>query len=475
MSNYYDYRDVKVAIAERLMSMDGWKVYGYYEDNSDPMTDYYDPASWGGVAEKNGYILCVNVYGAEKPQEIRKYDHAAFTFDKAVQEKIEKLERMTVERGASEAEAESARRMIERLQRKAETAEENSKKYIVTGIIPGHMANPPRCNWHIEKDGIIIDKGTGLLKFRDITNYLKYSQYKKSMEEYREDPKKYEENYKREVLEKGYYDTEEKAAASAARHAEDMKTDSKLLEKFDQLINKFDTTCGGMLGEGDGTVYEKVKVTKYKKEIKAQEASNGKIKEGQCFILKTNFNYGRRKGLVYRIHESEYNGKTYYSAFKLNGKLNKECTGFADASNRFSAIDSERFKEWIEKGYIAWCTLVEVNTPYVVEKVVKRSVNAKKAESCNQKNKESRDQKKEDSQKADKEPKENKTENHDFEITPSQHTKTHENIWLVKVKKSLSKDEFQALRRKFATLNGYYSTFTHSFIFKYDPTEKIAV
>ena len=73
MSNYYDYREVKVMIAHKLMAMDGWKVYGYKEDRSDSMTDYWDPADWSGIAEKNGYILCVDVYGAAGPQEIRKY------------------------------------------------------------------------------------------------------------------------------------------------------------------------------------------------------------------------------------------------------------------------------------------------------------------------------------------------------------------------------------------------------------------
>ena len=74
MSNYWEYRDVKVLIAERLMTMDGWKVYGYYADNSDPMTDYFDPACWEGIAEKNGYVLCVDVFGASEPKEIREYN-----------------------------------------------------------------------------------------------------------------------------------------------------------------------------------------------------------------------------------------------------------------------------------------------------------------------------------------------------------------------------------------------------------------
>ena len=49
MSNYYDYRDVKVMIAHKLMTMEGWKVYGYKADESDSMVDYYSPAYTGTV------------------------------------------------------------------------------------------------------------------------------------------------------------------------------------------------------------------------------------------------------------------------------------------------------------------------------------------------------------------------------------------------------------------------------------------
>lgn len=88
MSNYYSYKDVKVMIAHKLMSIEGWKVYGYKSDESDMMSEYFSPASWSGVAEKNGYILCVNVYGASKPEEIRKYNYNKFAFDENIIEKI---------------------------------------------------------------------------------------------------------------------------------------------------------------------------------------------------------------------------------------------------------------------------------------------------------------------------------------------------------------------------------------------------
>lgn len=171
MSTYYQYQDVGVMIAHKLMKMDGWKVYGYHADESDGMTDYYSPAYWNGVAEKNGYILCVNVHGAREPEEIRKYNHDGKMTDISITEKIKKLQQMTIERGASDSEAETARNMIAKLQNKQT---ETTEKYIVVGMIPGHLANPPRCNWHIEKEGVIIAKGNGLLKYAAVDDYYRY-------------------------------------------------------------------------------------------------------------------------------------------------------------------------------------------------------------------------------------------------------------------------------------------------------------
>lgn len=113
MSNYYEYQDVGVMIAHKLMKMDGWEVFGYHADQSDMMTDYYDPAWWGGIATKNGYILVVNCRNDSKPEEIRKYNYEGTLHDRSISEKIAKLEQMTMERGASEQEEESAKKMTE--------------------------------------------------------------------------------------------------------------------------------------------------------------------------------------------------------------------------------------------------------------------------------------------------------------------------------------------------------------------------
>ena len=421
MSNYYDYREVKVMIAHKLMAIDGWKVYGYKEDRSDSMTDYWDPADWSGIAEKNGYILCVDVYGAAGPQEIRKYNYDGFTYDRSITEKIKKLEAMTVERGASEEEAASAKKSIEKLMKKAEESAENREKYIVVGMVPGHMAHPPKMNWHIEKDGIIIAKGNGILKFANIWKYYSYSRDMEWLAEYKADKKAYADKHTQNIMRRGYYDSEEDARKSTERHIEDLEEDIKLIDKFEVFINKIDTTCGGLIGEGDGVIYEKVTVTEYKTENKVVEDASGSIKEGQLFIRKSNFNYGRYKGYTYRIHETTYeDGQKRYYAYKLNGKKTKECTGQANQANYWYIYDTGKFLKWFSQGAIAWCHIEEVKTPYEVEKIVKKTIKAEKKNTAS-------------TTAETAQTKEMNVETYTYDVSEDTDTRTGEKIYLVKV------------------------------------------
>lgn len=462
MSNYYEYREVKVMIAHKLMSMDGWKVYGYTPDQSDSMTDYWSPAHWDGIAEKNGYILCVNVYGASEPQEIRKYNYSGFTYDRSIAEKIKKLEAMTVERGASEAEEASAKLSIERLQKKAEEAAENREKYIVVGMIPGHMAHPPKMNWHIEKDGVIIAKGNGILKFSSLWKYYDYDRSMEPVREYKKDKNAFAKKHTQDILWRGYYKNEDEAQKSTERYIEGLEKDIKLIDKFEAFINKIDTNCGGLLGEGDGIIYEKVTVTEYKKENKIVEDATGSIKEGQLFILKSNFNYGCYKGLVYRIHETEYNGNITYYAYKLNGKLTKECTGNSSRNNYWfvGSGDSEFLIKWIEKGAIAWCHIEEVKTPYEVEKVVKRKVKAEKKNTAS-------------TAAETAQTEETNVNSYTYEISEDTDTRTGEKIFLVRVAEKLSREEYKTVNKYIKSLGGYYSRFKRAFLFRENPIEKL--
>lgn len=463
MSTYYEYQDVSVMIAHKLMTMEGWEVYGYHAGESDSMTDYYSPAYWNGIAEKNGYILVFNESREAKPEEIRKYNYDGKLTDVSISEKIQKLQQMTVERGASEAEAETARNMIEKLQAKQSTNHDN---LVVVGVRPGHLANPPKCNWHIEKDGIIIAKGNGLLKYSTIDSYYKYDSYMEEMQQFRTMDR---EAYRQKLIDSNmrrWNDTEERSIECAESHIKEMEEKAALMDQFESFINKIDTTCGALLGSGDGYIYEKITVTEYKKENKAVKTESGSIKEGQCFILTSDFNYGRYKGLVYRIHEIGEEGQKYFIAYKLNGKLTKECTGSATQNNRWYMGTEDRLAKWIEKGAISWCEIQEVKTPYEVEKVVKRSISNTKA--CTKKAAQKEAKTTTESAEASKT---TVNASYTYDITEDTDTRDNSTIYVVKVIEKLDRDEYLSVNQSMKDIGGYYSRFKHGFIFKTNPAE----
>ena len=453
MSNYYDYREVKVMIAKELMGIEGWKVYGYKMDESDSMTDYYSPANWGGIAEKNGYILCVNVHGAAERQEVRKYNRSN-SLGVDVQSKIEKLKMVTVEKGATISEEKTAKEKIEALQNKQSKA---INDYEVIGYIPAHQAHPSRCNWHIEKDGVIVAKGNGILKYTQGYDYFTYETTKKDMDAFKKSQDNWLNEWAESATRRGYYETVEEAKEACTYRVEGMREKWAAIEAFKKFIKKIDTTCGGMIGSGEIKQYEKVTVTEYKKENKAVECE-GSIKDGQCFILKTSFNYGCGKGLVYRIHENEYNGQKYYTAYKLNSKLTKECTGKASQNNSWNTF-GDRFNAWIKSGAIAFCRIEEVSTPYEVEKFIKKTMSTDGATPKEADNGE------------------NKTIKGEYTYTVAEDVDTRDNtpIYTVKINELLSRDEYLQVSKSMKEFGGYYSRFKHAFIFKEDPSEKLGI
>ena len=455
MSTYYEYADVKRMIVNELFKRNGWKVWGYYPDNSDPMTDYYDPEHWGGIAEKNGYVLVVDKKWAEKAQEVYECTASGNTEISDMLKKIEKLKAMTVDRGASEQEEATARASIEKLMARKTETEENSRKKTPVGVIPAHMANPSRCNWHIEKDGVIIAKGTGLLKFAKVYQYFKYDYDKDEMMEFKRNRENYLEMLKERMRHDWRHqnDTEEEISRDAQWKYDKLSRDEKLYDAFNQLIGKFDTTAGGLMGNAEYE-YKKEKVTEYRTERKAVECP-GEIKEGQEIILKTNFNYGCRKGYVYRIHEASWsrNGEEkFFHAVRLNGKLTKELTGTANKSNSmFFMSKPESIQRWIDQGAIAFCKIVEEKVPYEVEKVVKVSVKNEKTEETK--------------------PDTTGKFSGDYDVKEDTDTRDGSRIWVVKVLKSLEREEFSRERARMKEAGGYYSRFKHGFIFREDPTE----
>ena len=59
----------------------------------------------------------------------------------------------------------------------------------------------------------------------------------------------------------------------------------------------------------------------------------------------------------------------------------------------------------------------------------------------------------------------------DYTINEDIDTRDNSKIWVVKINKSLSRDEYIKVNQNMKSLKGYYSRFKHGFIFKYNPTE----
>ncbi|MDE6388945.1 MAG: molecular chaperone DnaJ [Lachnospiraceae bacterium] len=62
----------------------------------------------------------------------------------------------------------------------------------------------------------------------------------------------------------------------------------------------------------------------------------------------------------------------------------------------------------------------------------------------------------------------------EYEITESEHTKTHEKIFVVKVLRTLTREEYLQVKEYMKSLGGYYSKFVHGFVFKENPKEMLA-
>lgn len=266
MSNYYDMKDAKVRIASELSGR-GWKIYGFKEDESDSMTDYFDPASWSGVATKNGYVLVVDNNGIDSERKITKFNpNLSLSNDDS--EKIKKLEQMTTDNGCTQGEENNAKSLIENIKNKVS---EDCDPWEVVDTYPKYMGNREvnkTCNWHIQDiEGRIYDKGNGIIKYADIPEAYEYDINK--ME--------YTERYKKVWT----GDYEDGTRIMTDRILSEEK--KKIISDFKSFILKIERVANNMNSCGDGTKetadqfveqtkpLEKVIITKTKMEVKPVE------------------------------------------------------------------------------------------------------------------------------------------------------------------------------------------------------------
>lgn len=231
--DYWRRRDSKVKISDGLRFR-GWSIYGYKEDRSDSMTDYFDPENWDGIAVKNGYILVVdNSSGGTIGG-----DFIHRSYDAKLSQRIQKLQALADCPSASEGERANALAMIEKLGDKV------VKEVLVTSDQPAvtYQKNPGNSKWHIEKGGQIIAKGTGVFGFGSINTWRE----EKIIFDKKGD------NYMNDMLR--YYnidDGEEGWNKFIQNRKKERSETVKELDRYFNLLDKWDSIVQIKIGEGE--------------------------------------------------------------------------------------------------------------------------------------------------------------------------------------------------------------------------------
>ena len=336
MSNYYEKRNAKVNIAHELMN-NGWKVFGYKADESDSMTDYYSPANWDGIATKNGFTLVVDTKYTGNSGRVQT---RTTTSGSANYKKISKLEKMTIENGCTEAEAQAAQDMINKLKNSVKTNEE------IISVWPEFMANPKGCIWHIEKEGAIVAKGRALTIFADVPESymfdIKTMKFKGSWKTVRD----WNGNtYDRELNEK----------------------EAKAVKSFKEFLNKIESVVAVKIGE-EQEEDQLVKVTEEKTTIKKEKIQVNRENELQVGdIVHVDSSTGYVK--ILEVFEGHYN------TIKVSGRTWKE------SKSRFAHVNlnKQSFDRSLQRGYLKVYNIVEVEEVTTVEKWVKAKKETKKS------------------------------------------------------------------------------------------------
>ena len=178
-------RRAVASIGEELRRR-GWTLYGWKEDKSDAMTDYYDPATWDGVAEKDGYVAVVDVSksnsfvlsrsgGCQTQQRVpgdicprcqgTGKEPDGWTFDRAKASPVE-FNRSWTQGGVALLPTVVSPLMFDNDgDQKCTQCHGVGHGWKLEPVIepwPGFQHNPTNKNWHVEHSAHILASGIGL-------------------------------------------------------------------------------------------------------------------------------------------------------------------------------------------------------------------------------------------------------------------------------------------------------------------------
>ncbi|RXZ78169.1 hypothetical protein EBB07_29380 [Paenibacillaceae bacterium] len=311
--HYYDKREARVKIMHALTEK-GWNVFGYKSDDSDSMTDYFSPANWDGIAEKNGFVLVVdNDNTRYSGYEVKKYNYDKNSYKATA--RIEKLQAMMDDPASTENEKASCVVLIDKEKEKQGI----KPTYTIVETYPTFAhGNPKHNNWHIEKDGQIIAKGSGAFA---VNSYD--------------------------------WQNEEKTAAEQK---------SEKLEKFIVKIEK-------VLSDSDALQAEVIKVAKkVTRPVEKDEKENNRIYEGDIL----SFSYHGHYWIVNKVYTV---GEQVRVTYEL---LGSEKRGYQRKNNTKRYYQPmERLQKEMQEGKVKVYTLQEV-TEFTEKTVFKKTKRTQK-------------------------------------------------------------------------------------------------
>lgn len=418
MSNYYNMEKSKVNLS-RALEVNGWKIYGYHPDESDSMTDYYCPASWNGIAKKGDFIfVCDNksAYYSSYKRVTRIYNKNALQVTERDQRRLESLKNVTVERGASEQEAETAQKAIKEIESRLGTTATYTEK--VEEVFPEYKANPDNYNWHIQDTkGNIIAMGRGLTGFDFYTWQWDF------------------ENKKAER------DREELEAKTTALY--------DLVDKIEKAIKNPKTMLINQGKKVEKTCIKPVKQDR--KNIQVGDVLSFSY-HGHYWKVVSSFESKNKKGEALTCFTYELLGSEKRGYQKLNGT----------SAKRYYSTESELSKG-IQEGRIVIYKLEEVTETENKDKWVKVAyINYKEENTSNMITSEDAPQ---------EAPETTETANYEFTIIEDTDTRDDSRIYVVKCNNKLDRAEYITLNNYIKSIGGYYSKFKHGFIFKENPKD----
>lgn len=206
--DYETRREAKAKLVKALG--DDWQVVGFKEDRSDIQTDYFEPATWSGIATRGTYVLCVDVksYDVEtksgKP-EMRYVpqlgpscprckgtgkDPSCWTLIMAQKQPVQfNRDRLAIQHSRAQDVSSASVAMLKfdngatiqcghsNIASPAWFDDDGVMRCVACGgcgktmlkpkvecawTWPTFQANPKTCSWHVERDGKIIVCGAGL-------------------------------------------------------------------------------------------------------------------------------------------------------------------------------------------------------------------------------------------------------------------------------------------------------------------------